>query len=497
MRRGTRYREAMIQDQERRTLPAVAVAAGISTLAALILLGIQLPADPAVGVTASDSPFTDEGWYVLGARNLALLGRLATDDWQLAWATLPFTLVVTAAFEILDVGIVQARIVSVLCSVATVSVVAAMVTRRLGAVAGVVAGLGIATSSLILFYGRLAILEPMVALFLTAGVVLMLSHTADRPIARGVAAGAAFALAVGTKPSAAVAVAGIVAGILVAGRLAEPGLGRRAVAALATIAAAGAAWAIVVIPQPGVVDSILRIWAVQAAPASAIDVWQRIIDYAGESDRAVPMTAPLLVGSLLGIGLVVARWRSLDPGRRTIAGAAIGWLTLGIATLLVASYRPSRYVVPMLPAMAILTGFAVALAIERLRPARVVVAVVTVALCIGVALPGAWDLGTWTAGATYRLPAIQAELLGRMTDGHAIEGAGGPTFAMRVPVPEIVARPGLNDGDLYATHSVRWLLADPQARPAWAADHPEAWADREQIACYPWPSGETCLIRIP
>ncbi len=121
----------------------------------------------------------------------------------------------------------------------------------------------------------------------------------------------------------------------------------------------------------------------------------------------------------------------------------------------------------------------------------------TVALCIGVALPGVRDLVGWTAGATYRLPQIQAELLELVTDGHAIEGAGGPTFAMRVPVPAIVARPGLNDGDLYATHGVRWLLADPQARPAWASDHPDAWADRERIACYPWPSGEACLIRIP
>ena len=198
MRRGTRYREAMIQDQGRRMLPAAAVAAGISGLVALILLGIQLPADPAVGVTASDSPFTDEGWYVLGARNLALLGRLATDDWQLAWATLPFTLVVSAAFEILDVGIVQARIVSVLCSVATVAVVAAMVTRRLGTVAGVVAGIATASSSLMLFYGRLGILEPMVALFLAVGAVLLLPHATDRPVARGVAAGAALALAIGT-----------------------------------------------------------------------------------------------------------------------------------------------------------------------------------------------------------------------------------------------------------------------------------------------------------
>ena len=478
-------------------LPGAAVAAGISGLVALILLGIQLPADPAIGVTASDSPFTDEGWYVLGARNLALLGRLATDDWQLAWATLPFTLVVSVAFEILDVGIVQARIVSVLCSVATVAVVAAMVTRRLGTAAGIVAGLAAATSSLMLFYGRLAILEPMVALFLVTGVVLLLPHATDRPVARGVAAGAAFALAIGTKPSAALAVAGIIIGAVVADRWAVPGLGRRAVVATATVAAAGAAWAIVVIPQPGVLDAILRIWATQTAPGSALDVAQRVIDYVGESDRAIPMTAPLLAGSILGIVLLAARWRLLDPGRRALAGAAIGWLAFGMATLLVASYRPSRYVVPMLPAMAILSGFAVALAVERLRPARAASAVVGAALCIGVALPGARDLAGWMADATCRLPQIQAELLERVTDGHAIEGAGSPTFAMRVPVPAIVARPGLNDGDLYATHGVRWLLADPQARPAWASDHPDAWADRERIACYPWPSGEACLIRIP
>jgi hypothetical protein len=246
-----------------------------------------------------------------------------------------------------------------------------------------------------------------------------------------------------------------------------------------------------------VLDSILRIWATQTAPASAIDVWQRVIDYVGESDRGVPMTAPLLVGSILGIGLLVAGWRSLEAGRRTLASAAIGWLAFGMATLLVASYRPSRYVVPMLPAMAILTGFAVALAMERLRPARMVVAVATVVLCISVALPGVRDLAGWTGGATYRLPRIQAELLELVTDGDAIEGASAPTFAMRVPVPAIVARPGLNDGDLYATHGVRWLLADPLARPAWAADHPEAWADRARIACYPWTSGEACLIRIP
>jgi hypothetical protein len=201
----------------------------------------------------------------------------------------------------------------------------------------------------------------------------------------------------------------------------------------------------------------------------------------------------------VGIGLVAFGWRSLEPGRRVLAGGAIGWLALGMATLLVASYRPSRYVVPMLPAMAILVGFAVALGLERLRAVGrpAVIAVVAAALCIGAAFAGVRDLVTWTAAATYRLPQIQAELHRTVNDGHAIEGAAAPTFAMRVRAATIVVRPGLNDGDLYGTHGVRWLLDDPQARPAWSDDHPDAWDAREQLACYPWPSGETCLIRVP
>ena len=308
----------------------------------------------------------------------------------------------------------------------------------------------------------------------------------DRPVARGVAAGAAFALAIGTKPSAALAVAGIIVGIVVAGRSAVPGLGRRAVAAVGTIAAAGAAWAIVVIPQPGVLDSILRIWAVQAAPASAIDVWQRVIDYVGESDRAIPMTAPLLVGSVLGIGLVAAQLAVARPrpARARRRRDRLAGVRDGDAARRVVSAEPVRR------ADAAGDGDPHRL---RGRARR------------GAPAPRQGGRGGWRpsrSASAWHFRAFGTSWDGRqvrrigfrrsrrsssswMTDGHAIEGAGSPTFAMRVPVPAIVARPGLNDGDLYATHGVRWLLADPQARPAWASDHPDAWADRERIACYP------------
>ncbi len=469
---------------------------------ALVLLAIQLPADPATGVTASASPFTDEGWYLLGARNQALLGRFLTDDWQLSWAHLPFTVVAGGVFEIFGVGVVQGRALSVVFSVTAVAFVGRLLVRRLGMAAGLVGGFALSASALLLYYGRLGILEPMVMVLLAIGLVLLLSRATDRPVWRGMAVGVALALAIGTKPLATPAVTGIILGAAVAGYQ-VPGMRRRVIAAVVVIAVAGAAWAVVAIPQPGAVDSILRITAVGAPPESAMAVVGRAIEYLGESDGAISLAAPLFAGSLLGITLLAARWRSVGPHDRAMAGAAIGWFVFGMATLLVASYRPSRYVLPLLPAMAILTGFGVALALgllrENLTAARrpAVVAAIVVALGIGTAAPGIGAVAGWTASATYRLPQIQAELLELMTDGHAVEGALGPTFAMRVPVPAIVVRPGLNDGDVYDTHGVRWLLDDPSVTPNWAKEHPDSWAAREVVGCYEWPIGDACLIRVP
>jgi len=70
-------------------------------------------------------------------------------------------------------------------------------------------------------------------------------------------------------------------------------------------------------------------------------------------------------------------------------------------------------------------------------------------------------------------------------------------MAMRIPVPTIVSRSFVNAGDLYATHDVRWLLFNRAMTPTWASLHADAWEAREIIVCYPWPSGEACLIRLP
>src|SRR5438552_779203 len=61
-------------------------------------------------------------------------------------------------------------------------------------------------STLVLFYGRLAFLEPVTAMFLTGGVLCVTQSQGPRPRWWGAAAGTCFALAVGTKLTALVAV---------------------------------------------------------------------------------------------------------------------------------------------------------------------------------------------------------------------------------------------------------------------------------------------------
>lgn len=469
---------------------------GVAVLA-VVLLGVQLPADPIRGVTFSDSPFTDEGWSVLGARNFALLGTWATDEWQLFWAQLPFSIVTWLVFEAVGVGIVQARVVSLVCSAAAVGILAGLLVRRISVAAGLFGGIGLATATLFLYYGRLALLEPMVMLFLVAGLAVLLRR-GDRHWLVGAMAGVLLALAIGTKPSAAVPAAGMLIGAGLAGG-GIPGLRQRALVATAVIFLAAVAWCAVVLPQPGLLDTILRIWPDQPPPASPADIWDRVTTYVADPDGAISLTAPLLVAGWLGAATVWRTWAHLDGDRRALAGAAIGWLVLTTLFLLLVHYRPSRYVVPLLPSLAILAALAwptwVGWLRGRLAP-RAVTAI-GVALTGAIAVQGLISVGGWVAAATYRLPAIQAELFELVTNGRPIEGKQAPTLAMRVPVPTIVSEFGINQDDLYAEYAVGWLVMARGTAPTWWEEHRDAWSGRRQVTCYDWPPDGACLVSIP
>ena len=476
-------------------VPALIAAVAVAALAAA-LLAVQLAQDPVPGFTVSDSPFTDEGWSVLGARNRVLLGTWSTDEWRLFWAQLPFNVAAVAAFEVGGVGIIQARLVAVVSSVLAVGLLVDLLARRIGLGPALVGGVGMAASTLFLYYGRLAILEPMVVLFLVLGFSALLGGWPRTPLAGGIAAGSALALAIATKPSAAFAVTGMLMAALLAGG-AVAGLRRRIAVSTAVIGASGLAWVVVVLAQPGLRSSILRIWPQQELPGSLSALWERVREYVPNSDGALAAAAPLLVGSTVGSVLGILSWRRLEPSRRAMLAAAIGWFAAGVLILVVVPYRPNRYVVPLLPALAIVTALGAGIVTDRLRRIGRRSGLVSLAtLLVSIAAPGVIAVGSWTSAATYRLPAIQARMVELVEDHAPIEGGLAPTLAMRVRAPAIVPSFGVNAGNLYEEYGVRWLLIARDGRPAWAADDPDAWASREVVECFRWLPAETCLIRV-
>ncbi|HET6379510.1 MAG TPA: hypothetical protein VFH63_00545 [candidate division Zixibacteria bacterium] len=473
-------------------LPAIALAA---------LLGTQLSADPAAGVTFSNSPFTDEGWNVMGARNVVLLGDWGAGNWSLHLVQLPFTLAQAAGFALMGVGIVQARIVALLCTVGAVALIGLATGRRLGAASGVLAGLALGSCALVLYYGRLVFIEDIVLLSLAGGLALLVWRDAPPRLAITVAAGALLAIAVGSKPLALFSVLGILAGILVAG---DRAWRVRALLAAAVVTAMGVGWVLLIgLPNAERIGFVLQIWAEQRLPENFGQLVERVVTYPlpGRSDRTVLLSLPLSAVGAAGLLAAVLRWRSLAPDQKVLAGAAVGWLVLGVGVLLVASYRPNRYALPYLPALAVLSGFALPPArawLSRLRPiATGLAAGLAAALVVA---PGMASYASWALAATHEGPRLQAEvasLIGR--DPAPVEGGLAPFLAMTAPVPIHVrwASSQVNSGDLYADAGVRWMVLTGTQFPLWAEAHPEAWEGRRELGCYAWGEGRHCLLHFP
>src|SRR5215210_4363918 len=127
-------------------------------LAILLLLVPFVTNDPVAGFTFSNSPFTDEAWWLANARNVALLGRWSTDDWNLHLVSPVYSGLQAAALALAAVGIVPARLV-VIGAVSLGSLALALGLRRtLGNAAAVIGAAAFALSPLVLYYGRLAYL---------------------------------------------------------------------------------------------------------------------------------------------------------------------------------------------------------------------------------------------------------------------------------------------------------------------------------------------------
>ena len=478
-----------------RTLLLIAV-----PVAVILVLLALVAADPAVGVTASNGPFTDESWDVMNARNLVLLGRWATDDWTLHLVNLPFSVAAAAAFWVLGVGIVQARLVSIVATGVTAAALGLGLRRHLGAGPAALASVAFSGATLVLFYGRLAFLEPSVAMWLTLGALTVLRAGTARAGRWGIVAGVLLALAVGTKPSAIAAVGGMLAAVAVVGAR-RPAVRRWVGGAVLSIATLGLGWvAAIWLPNRQAIADVLRIWAPEPILAPIGTMLHRVLAFPTSNDKFLAQSAPLVACGTAGWALAAIGWRRLSPEVRLLLALATGWLVAGLGLLAIAPYRPNRYELPMLPALAILVGVGarVAAGWSGWREARWRV-VAGAALATVLVVPGAASQAGWAANATYRLPVIQAQLLAAVPAGSVSQGTYAPAFLMRTGAITIVSRPAadISPGDLYATRGVRWFVGEDGEAPVWASAHAAAWAARQAVLCSPWGTTHVCVYRLP
>jgi hypothetical protein len=494
-----------VHSHVRRVVDSPFAGSALVALSALALLVPVADVDPARGVTFSNSPFSDEVWNVLNARNLILLGAWSTDQWNLHLINGPFSLVEAAFFGALGVGIVQARLVAIGCIALTGAAIVLGLQRSVGRLPAVVAAGAYLTSGLALYYGRLAYVEPMTGLLLVSGLVT-LPAIGGRPARWGAVAGMAFALAIASKALAIPCVGAI---LFATGWLAlsDPQLRRWVTGATLALLGAAVAWTLIVgLPHR---DEI-AIVAAHVLPQIRFDpgllTIRRAIGYmlGSGDDRAIALSLPLLIGAAAGI-LIAVRDRAKIPTRALVLyGASAMAVAVSIGVVAAASYHPNRYIVPFLPIAAILIG-PLAHAVwsyvaSRRRPAGLGLLLGS-AFVVALCAPGlVLHLG-WTVFGSRNLPALQAAGIEAFPPGQVVAGPYAALVALRAPVVAIVTCCGAdpaNPGDLYETRGARYVVSGATP-PEWLSLHPAAWDAREQLLCFVWDAvpQEFCAYRLP
>lgn len=520
-----------------RGLPPEALAVGAGLFA---MLAAFVTADPGPNYSWSSGAYGDEWYNIIDARNLVVVGRWATDGWDHHLVNLPYSVATAIVYAIFGTGIAQARLLTIGC--VAVAAVGLIWTLRgvVGRVPAFVAGLAFATSGLILYYGRLAFLEDLVVLGLAMGV-LTLARRERLSIRWGVVAGLWLGIAIGSKPNSAFSAVGILAALAAVWGWRDPAMRRWLIGVCATIAVAGLIWGVVFfLPNRDAVITDIQIWSPGKFNLSPIEIGRsffayfRPINSANDSLYGVQLGGLCLLG-LLSTILIAIRRRTLSAAEARLAVASYGWLIFGFGILVITTYKPNRYAIPLAAPLAIVTGIGLRLALAWLaerraagttadaaagaagaapngstardgatigeraaggRAARHGASAILVAAVVAIAaLPGLGWYATWAPNATYTLQQINDEFARVAPEGTRIAGNHAAQFLQGTRDSLIVT--GIaNNGDWYSTGVRLYLNMDTDGPPPGVPA--SAWAARHAIACVYWrgPSKE-CLYRVP
>lgn len=380
--------------------PAAAVIAAAAALVVALGLAHQ-PADPPADLSRSLGVL-DEGIWSHNAVNSSLFGSARLDGLNPMYVTSAPHLLMRASYAWFGVGIVQTRLPSIGLAALAVLVVGWLWARR-DALAGAVAATLLATTYLFLAYSRLGLLETPAAALATTALACLVVGMERGSLPVGGAGGALLAVAVTSKLQIAAGALGILGGLGLWAALHRRSGGARALAAAGVgFLAVGSAWALYVAAH---LDAAVRAEWRQHALGIGLhprDWIRNLVAYPGASDGFGTHARPLLLASATGLVLqaVAVTLRRHRPG--PLQFAAAGWAVVMLGALAVTSYRPNRYAVLALPALALVAAGGIpalrSLGGARLAGRRGRIAVAAVALT-GTAAAAALGLASWSRWA--------------------------------------------------------------------------------------------------
>jgi 4-amino-4-deoxy-L-arabinose transferase-like glycosyltransferase len=451
-----------------------------------------------------------------------------TDDYAIHLVQLPLSVVQAIVFTLFGVGLVQARLISVAATVAMGVVLLLGLRRPLGLAGAMVAAVGASFSALTLYYARLALLEPGVALALSVAAVAAVAVERGSVRRWAVVCGIALATAMGLKVSALPSAVGILLAIGLRG-IREPTLRPFPVIAAGIVGVAGAAWLILVAqPAPAAPGGALALLPTGTFPRSVADWVADVLLYLRSNDGAARLARPLLVGASAGLVIVLTDlvWRARrhdtsasetrapagepstprdEPwtmaGSTRVAIVGLMWVAFGLLGVVSNSYQPNRYVVPILPGLALIAGAGVAILAARTLDRPQVLRISGLALVLALlAAPGLAAAAGWAASTGRETLDGQAAVERMVPPGVTLAGGYAPLFGMRAPVVTslLISQMQADAPDLYA-EGVRWAVEPTDHIPAWAAAHPGAWTARRELWCTDWgkPVARVCLVELP
>ena len=347
-------------------LAAVLIAAGV-------LRTLWLTADTPLAASAG-IVWHDEGAWVHNARNKALWQQWITDAWNPIFLAPVFTGLEYLAFEIFGVGTWQARTVPVASGLLAVLALGWGTAAMSGARAGIVAAALLATNFFFVMWNRAALMEStMTALIVVSWAAYARAH-AGRPM-WGLAAGAAAVLAFFTKAAAAFFIAALAIDATLtwlmavaparasAWQFAAPSAQARAAARWSLVGLATAALlAAVVFVVPWWSEFRFYNWemSVTRKPEYTVAAFVDRASWLPVVHHVFTRMWAVLVVAMLGLLVLVDRWRTASPALRLIGL----WLLIGLAELVVHDTGNERRYVMLVPALIALAAWLMANASE-------------------------------------------------------------------------------------------------------------------------------------